>query len=80
MQIQSYIRTFACLLAALAFTSHTKAEGIPTPAEQKNVLGYETGNPDEWQSNLDVAIAAPNNHEILLENESVRLIRVEIKS
>lgn len=78
MQIQLYIRTVTCLLAALTFTSCTKAEEKPAPGEQKNVLGYETGNPDEWPADLDAVIAAPNNHKILLENESVRVLQVSL--
>ena len=76
MQNLFNIPSAACLLVALACASCTKAEEQPT--EQENVLGYKTGNPEEWPAELDAVAAAPNNHKILLENDSVRVLEVSM--
>ena len=45
--------------------------------EDQNLL-YVTGNPDDWPSELDAMIAAPNNHKIILENDRVRVLEVVV--
>ena len=47
-------------------------------AEQKNELVYKTGDPADWPAELDAVAAAPGNHKILLENESVRVLEVSM--
>ncbi|WP_411816565.1 hypothetical protein [Hyphococcus sp. DH-69] len=70
--------TAACVSVALICAACTKAEEQPATAESENVLGYKTGNPNEWPAELDAVIAAPGNHKILLENESVRVLEVSL--
>ncbi|HZJ35072.1 MAG TPA: nuclear transport factor 2 family protein [Gillisia sp.] len=41
-------------------------------------LLYKTGNPADWPTELDAVIAAPKNHEILLENDKVRVLEVTL--
>jgi hypothetical protein len=41
-------------------------------------IDYKTGNPADWPTELDAVISAPENHKILLENESVRVLEVTL--
>ncbi len=78
MQNQYKFRTAACLLAVLVGNSFADAQDQAPPAAQENVLEYRSGNPEEWPAELDAVIAAPENHNILLENDSVRVLEVTI--
>lgn len=39
---------------------------------------YKTGNPADWPKDQDAVIAAPENHKILMENDSVRVLEVTL--
>jgi len=39
---------------------------------------YSQDDPSEWPKELDAVIAAPENHKILLENASVRVLEVTL--
>lgn len=80
MPNQYKFQTAACLLAVLFGMSCADAQDHDhsAPAEQENVLEYRSGNPDEWPAELDAVMAAPENHKILLENDSVRVLEVTI--
>lgn len=39
---------------------------------------YQTENPAEWPLAYDAFLAAPENHEILLENDKVRVLAIKI--
>ncbi|MEM5564049.1 nuclear transport factor 2 family protein [Psychroserpens sp. AS72] len=43
-----------------------------------NNIIYKTGNPADWPAELDAVIAAPDNHNILLENDQVRVLEVTL--
>ena len=80
MQHQYKFQIAACLLTVLFGMSCADAQDQDhsAPAEHQNVLEYKSGNPEEWPAELDAVIAAPENHKILLENDSVRVLEVTI--
>lgn len=41
-------------------------------------IGYATGDPTDWPAELEATVAAPDNHQILFENERVRVLRVTL--
>jgi hypothetical protein len=41
-------------------------------------LLYKTGNPNDWPKSQDAVVSAPDNHKILMENESVRVLEVTL--
>ena len=44
----------------------------------QQTINYKTGNPADWPKELDAVVAAPKNHKILLENDSVRVLEVSL--
>lgn len=65
---------FALLaLGILAFAPAAHAQH-----ESAHALPYQTGDPADWPPELDAVIAAPENHNILLENDHVRVLEVTI--
>lgn len=64
----------ACLAMAIALATATFGSAQSLAAE----LRYATGNPAEWPPELDAVVAAPDNHEVLLENDSVRVLSVTL--
>lgn len=65
------MRNFIIAIAATVFFN------VPGVAQEtKQELTYKTGNPADWPAELDAVSAAPNNHEILLENDKVRVLSV----
>ncbi|MFP6869815.1 MAG: hypothetical protein VCE91_10795 [Nitrospinota bacterium] len=47
-----------------------------SPDPPKGTSPYVPGTPDE----LDAVIAAPDNHEVLIENEHVRVLKVIVRA
>jgi hypothetical protein len=62
------------LLFLLCFS--TIYSQVPEPLAS---LIYKTGNPLDWNRDLDAVTAAPENHKILLENDKVRVLEVVLK-
>lgn len=72
---QQYTDT-AALVAAMS-----RAPGAVTDSNEvasSGQLTYATGDPASWPAELDAVIAAPDNHEILLENDHVRVLKVTL--
>ncbi len=65
-------------MSILAGAACSQAEEQAAPTAQKNELGYKTGDPSDWPAELDAVAAAPGNHKILLENDSVRVLEVSM--
>ena len=63
------VLTLACLGLGSASAQQTSA-GTPLP--------YATGNPATWPPELDAVVAAPGNHKVLMENDSVRVLEVTV--
>jgi len=72
--MKSTLRNLITLILFLAF-SIPSVFGQST-ADQK--LLYKTGNPEDWPKEQDAVISAPDNHKILMENESVRVLEVTL--
>ena len=64
----------ACLAMAIALATAPFGSAQSLAAE----LRYATGNPADWPPELDAVVAAPDNHEVLLENDSVRVLSVTL--
>ena len=45
----------------------------PQPAK------YDPSNPATWPDELDATVAAPQNHNVVLENERVRVLEVTVQ-
>jgi len=52
--------------------------GGPLKGEGADPMVYRTGNPADWPEDKDAVIAAPKNHRILLENDTVRVLDVTV--
>ena len=56
-------------IALPAYSSeHSGSQGFP----------YKTGDPSTWPPEQDAVSIAPENHTVLLENESVRVLAVKV--
>lgn len=60
---------FVCGLVLIGFGQEIKSN---------DKLVYKTGNPTDWNPELDVVLAVPDNHKILLENDKVRVLEVSL--
>lgn len=72
---QQYTDT-AALAAAMAGQAATASKSSDNAPEAQPA--YRTGNPADWPPELDAVIAAPDNHEILLEHDRVRMLEVTL--
>ena len=66
------------LLTALLSLSSLLVQTASAQMNYGQKLLYKTGNPDDWPKDQDAVIAAPGNHKILLENDSVRVLEVTV--
>ncbi|WP_152560476.1 SMP-30/gluconolactonase/LRE family protein [Arenimonas donghaensis] len=64
----------ACLAMAIALATTPFGSAQSLAAEPR----YATGNPADWPAELDAVVAAPDNHEVLLENDTVRVLSVTL--
>lgn len=64
-----------CTVVCIIALSASSVFGQTT--EQQKLL-YKTGNPTDWPKDQDAVVSAPNNHKILMENESVRVLEVTL--
>ena len=72
---------FGVLLATCTSASIALANpesGIETQVVEGEGLNYVTGNPSTWPSELEATVAAPDNHQILFENDRVRVLAVSL--
>jgi len=74
-EFQQYTDT-AALVAAMSRTPD--AVGDSDHVASSGQLKYATGDPASWPAELDAVIAAPDNHEVLLENDYVRVLKVTL--
>jgi len=72
--MKSTYRIFIVAISIAAFSTFTV---FGQSAERQNLL-YKTGNPADWPVEQDAVVAAPKNHKILMENESVRVLEVTL--
>lgn len=64
------------LLLTILFVVHLDSFSQKLTVDQK--INYKSGNPADWSPALDAIIAAPKNHNVLLENEKVRVLEVTL--
>ncbi|PWK17754.1 cupin domain-containing protein [Xanthomarina spongicola] len=66
------------LLMALIVMISINLNCIGQENSNQQTINYKTGNPADWPKELDAVVAAPKNHKILLENDSVRVLEVSL--
>ncbi len=68
MKLPVLLVTCSCLLTGIALAEGSSAAPMV----------YGTGDPATWPPEKDAVVAAPNNHKVLLDNESVRVLDVTV--
>jgi hypothetical protein len=68
------------LFAAIVVSGFISNNAYCQKTEPATVLNYDyaKGNSADWPKEMDAVIAAPKNHKVLLENESVRVLEVTL--
>ena len=74
MKKYNQLFTFIILLCFISTNSFSQTK----PIIADTAIVYKTGNPADWPKEKDAVIAASKNHEILLENENVRVLQVTV--
>tara|TARA_R110000868_G_scaffold1389_9_gene10732 strand:+ start:6180 stop:6635 length:456 start_codon:yes stop_codon:yes gene_type:complete len=69
--------TYKFLIAVICIAIFSTVSVFGQITEKQKLL-YKTGNPAEWPKDQDAVVSAPENHKILLENESVRVLEVTL--
>lgn len=72
---QQYTDT-AALVAAMSRVPNAVVDSDEVASSGQ--LKYATGDPASWPAELDAVIAAQGNHQVLLENDHVRVLKVTL--